>query len=349
MNYSKIIVFYFSGTGNAKTAAGWIVENAKTKNIEAQLVNISEIKGFDSIELPNDALLGFCYPTHGFNAPPLVLKFLTKFPKAKSDVFLLNTRAGMKLYKLFTPGLSGLALLLPAIILKIKGYRIKAFRPLDLPSNWISLHPGLRKNVVDSIFRRCKKIVYFFSERIFAGKRVHRGLFDLPIDLAISPIAMAYYLFGRFALAKTFFATNKCDNCGICIKSCPVNAIEIIDTRNFWTFSCESCMKCMNNCPKQAIQTAHSYTFLIWWLAFSLVPYSVIKLLAKHDLINSSWLSSHFDLLFYSFMIVFGFILVFLGYRLMHFLLRYRFFNILISYSTLTRFRFWRRYNAPQK
>lgn len=348
MSYSRIIVFYFSGTGNAKTAAGWIVDYAKTRKIEAQLVNISETKSLDSIELLDDALVGFCYPTHGFNAPPLVLRFLNRFPKAKSDVFLLNTRAGMKLYKIFTPGLSGIAMLLPALILKLKGYKIKAYRPLDLPSSWISVHPGLRKKVVDSIFGRCKKIVYSFSEKIMAGKRVNRGLFDLPIDLAISPVALVYYLFGRFALAKTFFANSDCDNCGICIKSCPVNAIEIIDTRNFWTFSCESCMKCMNNCPKQAIQTAHSYILLIWWLAFSVVPYSLIKLLAKYDILNASWISSHFDLLFYSFMIVFGFILVFLGYRLMHFLLRYRFFNILISYSTLTRFRFWRRYKAPE-
>lgn len=42
------------------------------------------------------------------------------------------------------PGLSGLALILPALMLRLKGYRIKGLRPLDLPSNWISLHPGLR-------------------------------------------------------------------------------------------------------------------------------------------------------------------------------------------------------------
>ena len=167
-------------------------------------------QNIDIVELYNrkDTLIGFCYPTHGFNAPPIVLKFIRKFNKGTSDIFLLNTRAGMKLFKLFTPGLSGIALLLPALILKLKGYKIRAYRPIDLPSNWISLHPGLRKKVVDSIFNRCKRIVDSFSEKILSRKRVYRGLLDLPIDLAISPIALGYYFYGRFGIAKTFFPLN---------------------------------------------------------------------------------------------------------------------------------------------
>ena len=311
MIYSKVIVFYFSGTGNAKTAAEWIIANARKQDIDTELIDIADNKIFVSNEYGADTLIGFCYPTHGFN-------------------------------------LSGSALFLPALILRIRGYKVKAYRPLDLPSNWISIHPGLRKKVTLSIFKRCKRIIDSFSEKLFSGKRVYRGLLDLPIDIAISPIALGYYFYGRFVIAKTFYASHDCNNCGLCIKNCPVKAIELVDNRPFWTFSCESCMQCMNNCPKRAIETAHSYTFLIWWLAFSFVPYSLIKLLVKYELINVLWINSHFNLLFYLFMTVFGFIIFYFGYRVFHFLLRFRFFNLLITYSSLTKYKFWRRYKAPE-
>ncbi len=348
MLYSKIIVFYFSGTGNARSVAEWIIDKAKTQSIKTQLINIADQNYNITDDLNSKILIGFCYPTHGFNAPPIVLKFIRKFNSGTSDVFLLNTRAGMKLYKLFTPGLSGIALLLPALILKLKGYKIRAYRPIDLPSNWISLHPGLRKKVVDSIFNRCKRIVDSFSEKILSRKRVYRGLLELPIDLAISPIALGYYFYGRFGIAKTFFASYDCNNCGLCIKNCPVNAIELVDNRPFWSFSCESCMQCMNSCPQRAIETAHSYTFLIWWLVFSQLPYLLIKLLAKYDLVNDLWISSHSNLIFYLIITVFGLIVVFFGYRVLHFLLKYRFFNFLITYTSLTKYKFWRRYKAPE-
>lgn len=342
------MVYYFSGTGNAKSAAEWITGYAQLNNIEAQLFNISEINDIITSDLTANTLVGFCYPTHGFNAPPVVLKFLRRFPKAGCDVFLLNTRAGMKLYKLFTPGLSGLALILPAIVLRSKGYRIKAYRPVDLPSNWISVHPGLKRKVVESIFSRCKNLIDKFSEKLLSGRRVNRGLYDLPIDIAITPVAVAYYLYGRFGLAKTFYADNECNNCGRCIKNCPVQAIRLTDRRNYWTFSCENCMKCMNNCPKEAIQTAHSYTLLLWWLIFSPIPFLILKLISKYGLIDSIWLSAHIRLISNIIILAVGLVLVFFGYKILHFLLRYKFFNILITYSSLTKYRFWRRYKAPR-
>lgn len=348
MKYSRILIFYFSGTGNAKSAARWIIDYAKANNIESQLINISEANEIEPSDLSLHTLVGFCYPTHGFNAPPIVLKFLRKFPKARCDVFLLNTRAGMKLYKLFTPGLSGLALILPAIILKLKGYKIRAYRPIDLPSNWISVHPGLKRKVVESIFSRCKSIMDKFSGKLLSGRRVNRGLYDLPIDIAISPIAIAYYIYGRFGLAKTFYASNECNNCDLCIKNCPVQAIKLIDSRYYWTFSCENCMKCMNNCPKEAIQTAHAYTILLWWLVLSPIPFLVLKIISKYGLIDSMWLSAHSRLISYLIILAIGLVFVFFGYKILHFLLRYTFFNILIGYSSLTKYKFWRRYKAPR-
>jgi ferredoxin len=343
MAYSSVKIWYFSGTGNARFAANHICDTAKGLGYAASSHNIININIDNSI-LDKDSLLGFCYPTHGFNAPPVVLKFLITLPKANSRVFLLNTRAGMKLSKIHTAGLGGIALWLPMLILLLKGYKPVGFRPLDMPSNWISLHPGLKAKVVKSIQEHCAKTLESFTKRILNGKPVLNGLLWLPLDLAVAPIALLYYLFGRFALAKTFFASYRCNGCGACTRQCPVKAIVEKDGRPYWTFSCESCMKCMNTCSQRAIEIHHGFTFLLWWAAFSLLPSLFWGLLFRFDVISPEIYSNYYTLLHNAGLILIGFVVIIFGYKLLHWLLRYRFLNRIITYTSLTHYRFWRRY-----
>jgi hypothetical protein len=144
-----LIIYYFTGTGNALAVSNWIAEVSEMRNIPVEIVKITPSLTVKTNSFSKNTIIGFCYPTHGFNAPPVVIDFILRFPKSQNRVFLLNTRAGMKLSKLFTPGLSGLAQLFPALILLLKGYQIIGLQPMDLPSNWISVHPGLRQKVLD--------------------------------------------------------------------------------------------------------------------------------------------------------------------------------------------------------
>jgi ferredoxin len=341
--YKKIFIWYFSGTGNARFAANKIAEDAREAGYKASVYNIAD-KQHDFSQIQDNCLIGFCFPTHGFNAPPIVLKFIRKFPQGKADVFLLNTRAGMKLFRIHTPGIGGLALWLPALMLLIKGYRPIGFRPIDLPSNWIFLHPGLYHNAKQFIQERCNATLTDFTNKILKGKPVLNGFFWFPLDIILIPISLGYYLFGRFALSKTFFASYKCTNCGLCVKNCPVNAIKYVNNRPYWTFNCESCLRCINHCPERAIETAHGYSFLIWWLAFSFVPMIVLKGLLKYQVISTEFYHEHYSLLFNTAVFIFGFILFYFGYLILHQLLRIRILNKLITFTSLTHFKFWKRY-----
>ena len=343
--YNRLLLYYFTGTGNAMATAQWIAQIAGEKNIPVEIKKITPSLSVAPSEIQENTLIGFCYPTHGFNAPPVVIDFVLRFPRVNNNVFLLNTRAGMKLHKWFTPGMSGLAQLFPAAILKTKGCKIIGWQPMDLPSNWISIHPGLRQKVVNSIFQRCENITKQFAEKILSEKKVYKGLISLPIDLIISPVSIGYYFFGRFALAKTFVADSYCTNCKRCVNECPVQAIQMKNGRPFWTRKCESCMHCMNRCPEKAIQTPHLFVLLIWWLAFSAIPVYLVHLLASPE----SFLSTHFSLFVWIFIFITGLPVIFFSYRILHFLMRFRFFNRLISFTSLTKFKFWRRYFAPGK
>lgn len=344
--YDKVYLYYFSGTGNARAAAQWFSEVAIKQGIACELQQVFRDQ---TVKLPESGernlLIGFFYPTHGFNAAPAMLNFIARFRHLSgASVMLVNTRAGMKISKLFVPGLSGLAQLLPALMLRMKGFRIVAMQPLDLPSNWISLHPGVKEKVANSIFDRCEGIIQRFAERILSGKTKYKALLSLPFDLAVVPVSFAYYFFGRYILAKTFISTQQCNSCKICEQQCPVGAIQMIKGRPFWGFSCESCMRCMNNCPEKAIQTAHLYSFFWWYILWVSIPALGLWVAIEnevHQWIKIEWLASNLMMLL---LWLISLPLIALIYRLLHTMGRSKWLDKSVLFTSLTSFSFWRRY-----
>ncbi len=348
--YKKLIIYYFSGTGNARNVSHWISDIAKNHNIPTEITDISKLKSRNEIKIEANSLIGFCCPTHGFNFPPIMFHFLLRFPMSKkNDVFIINTRAGMKAGKFFLPGLSGLAQILSAFVLILKGYGIKGMFPVDLPSNWSSFHPGIKSKIVDSIYKRRKKQTEAFAHKIINNGKNYKGLKTIIIDLLLTPIAFLYYIVGRFILAKSFYASKDCTNCNICVQKCPVQAIKLVDNRPFWTHKCESCMQCMNICSERAIETAHGYVFAIYFFISSYLVVEIYNLLNINPFLDSIfpiWLSDIFE-----FFIDAGLILslYFVFYRIFHFLLRFRFFERLIVFTSLTKWKFWRRHKIVKR
>jgi len=344
--YRVVEIYHFSGTGNCLTATGWIGAKASAYGSKVSLIPIDNgHKPLVASELLT--LTGFCYPAHGFSLSWYMLKFIARFPRARKgrgNVFLLNTRAGMKLYKLFTPGLSGLAFILPLLILRFKGYRVKGILPLDMPSNWISIHPGLRKKVSDSITDWCEGIVSRFADKLLAGRTAIQPIFwvMLPVDILVSPVSICYFVVGRYFLAKTFFASAKCNDCRLCEEKCPVGAIRIVNNRPYWRFRCESCMRCMNICPQKTINTAHLLAFgLIWGV--SLLPFfpNILQWIANLLPMAYTTIPGLFDLTVWTIVCL----PFFWGlYHVFHQITRVKPINRLFTYTSLTFY--WRRYIA---
>jgi Pyruvate/2-oxoacid:ferredoxin oxidoreductase delta subunit len=340
--FKKIYIYYISGTGNARISSEWIADEARKAGHTAAVQKIDRLENIEFPPPSKDNLIGFAFPTHGFNAAPIMIRFIASFPAGLSrEVFLLNTRAGMKLSRLFIQGISGMALILPAFILMLKGYRCIGFRPVDLPSNWIPIHPGLKEKVIKSILERCEKIVRSFTGKILSGKRIYRGLFSLPFDIMLSPIALGYYIAGRFFLSKTFIATDRCNNCGICISECPTGSIRLVNNRPYWSLTCESCMRCLNHCPQKAIETPHGMA-VVFWIVLSAVNTQAILFLAYllHPDMDTLWWS-----ILTKAVAITGMILITTSlYRIMHYALLFKPFRHFAQFTSLTTLPFWRRY-----
>lgn len=338
--YRKVVVYCFSGTGNSGKVAGWLAQVAADNDIGCKVINIARTDRCNIASPEPDALLVFVSPIHGFNYPPIMLNFIRRFPKGKNKVVLMNTRAGMLIGKFITPGLTGIAFYLSALILFLKGFSIKAILPVDMPSNWISVHPGLNDRTVKYLHVKNKDRVDVFARKILQGKSHFKALLEV-YDLLLAPVALAYFLVGRFFLAKTYYASHDCNNCDLCIKACPVKAIVKVDNRPFWTFNCESCMRCMSNCPEKAIETGHGY------IAAFVFVFNLIVLVAFYKYFNAWFFPIENAVLRFILESVLSIAFLGIWYRLIHRLLRVKVVERMTVYTSLTKYKWWgRRYKA---
>jgi len=295
-----------------------------------------------------DALLGILMPTHGFTAPWLMLKSVWRLPRRKgTHAFCVTTRGGLKFGSLFTPGLGGTAVFIVALILAFKGYRLRGGLGLDMPSNWMALHPGLHPDKVEPIVGRGQRTATGFIEKIVGGKVVWltwNNLYDFLFGVLLIPVSFAYLCVGRVLLAKLFFANNKCNSCGICVSSCPIGAVKLKGSkeRPFWAYNCESCMRCMAYCPTKAVEVSHAYAALLIWAAT--YPVAVCGM----DYVASSWPSlAVIDCYPVRKIISWAVWLtvIIVSYYLFHFLQSFRPLNALFRFTTFTAL--YRRYHEP--
>jgi ferredoxin len=326
--YESLNIYYFSGTGNALSAAKWIWQKGQESVINSTMHSIEEERQINTEPAEGRSLNVFAYPTHGFIGPWIMLKFLVRFPRIKNgDAVFLNTRGGFKLGRFYIPGVSGLALWFPCILFLLRGFRVRGMLPLDMPHSWISFFPPNSKTASEAIAKRCRGIVEKLCDRVFSGRRYIRYtvLTHFWIDVLVAPIVPLYLLMGRFVLAKTLFASSECNNCSICRDACPVNAIVIRNERPYWMYNCESCMRCMNICPRRAVQSWVTRILLIGYILFILVT---TRLNFSENL---------------AFILVSAAIFPF--YWIYIRIVRFRFLNLFFTNTSLTKY--WKRYLAP--
>lgn len=340
--YDRFLIYFLSGTGNTMVAASWMKDFAEKQSLKTDVISIDRIRQPEVSPIEGKTLIAFCFPTHGFGVPWLMLKFIWRFPSMKNtNVVIANSRAGSKFLKWNMPGVSGLAQWIPALIFLLKGFRIKGLLPLDLPSNWISIHPGYGRKAIDFLFLNNKRRVSKAMDKILRQRfYIHPlVLIFLPVDLALAPVMMGYQMYGRFLFAKLFFATSKCNSCGLCVENCPANAIRMYGSRPYWTLNCESCMRCISYCPEKAIQVSH-LTAAIVIMALLSIPFYLLTIGFIYDLSGRLIYTADF-------FIQWGLKLLYFTafYWAFYIFMKLKWFDKLIEYTSFTRF--WRGYQVP--
>jgi Pyruvate/2-oxoacid:ferredoxin oxidoreductase delta subunit len=347
MNYRGATVYFYTGTRNSYRVAVWM---AAALADEEATITLRPIEAADLAEEIGDsapAILVLVMPTHGFTTPWAMLHFLFGLPRRRgTDAVVVATRAGMRMGSLYTPGFEGTATLLVAIVLALKGYRIRGTAGIDMPSNWIALHPGLAPKTVSGIVNRARERTARFMSVIVSGKRRFANWPASLLGLLVLPISAAYLFIGRLFLAKLFFASDHCTGCGLCAEHCPNAAIEMRgsgkDARPYWTFHCESCMRCIGYCPPRAVEASHFLAIGTYLLAGTIPAAAALAWLAVRVPFLGflshvpGWILGSAKAL----------VVLALIYPLFHRLLRIRGVNWFFTHATLTHY--YRRYHEPE-
>ncbi|MDR0872702.1 MAG: EFR1 family ferrodoxin [Prevotellaceae bacterium] len=336
----NLTIYYFSGTGNAWQIALWFSEYAKEKDIDCQMIDIVHCSGV-ARNASMENLICFVSPVHGFNYPKIMLDFIRRFPKGKNQVILMNTRGGLRIGRWVSAhcGVSGAAFFVSALILKLKGYKITGMLPFDMPSNWFLINPAYSQKSVQIIFDKNKRRVKLHAEKIFAGKPNFYALRDIVQDTLTAVVSPLYLFAGRFFLSKQFFASSNCNHCGKCEENCPVKAIRNIGGKPYWTARCESCMKCMADCPQNAVETAHGLLLALIVICPPLIAFFSDFL--PHIFENKTL---HF---IYENVVIFT--MLYFLYFLQHILLKNRYLSRIITFFSLTHYKWWGKRNPKIK
>jgi Pyruvate/2-oxoacid:ferredoxin oxidoreductase delta subunit len=340
-----VTLYFYTGTGNSYRVATWMADAARRAGADVTLRPIGAADPDAEIDEAAGTLLGLVTPTHGFTTPAAMLRFARRLPRRRGvPAVVVATRAGMRVGSRYTPGFEGTAPLLVALILRRKGYRVRGTAGIDMPSNWLAVHPGLDPDAVAGILRRAQGRTTRFGDAILAGEVRFEGWPVALLGVLMLPLSLAYLVAGRLFLSKLLFASNRCTGCGLCAEGCPNGAIEMRGRerrRPYWTLRCESCMRCMAYCPTEAVEANHLWIVMVGLLAGALPVVALLRGLVTHvpalaplERVPGWTVKSALAL---------GLALV--AYPVLHQLLGIRWVNALFTHATPTHY--YRRYHEP--
>ena len=345
---SVLRLVFMSGTGNTFRVTQWLLTAAHQRGLAAGAVDIEAARRAEFAPPAAGELLGVLMPTHAFTAPWPAIRFALRAPRGRgTPAFVVATRAGTKFGRVNFPGFEGTACYLIALLLALKGWRVRGVLGLDMPSNWIAAHPGLNAACVADIVAKARpKAERFLGDVLDGRARFSAGsLVCLALGLLVAQVSLAYLLLGRFVLARLFFANNRCTGCGLCARSCPFGVLSMRGGRRprpYWTYACESCMRCMGFCPERAIEAGHAWAVLLYFIVTLPFAWWLLNAGTRAALWPAPAAGSR--LVFWT-QYPLTLLALALAYAGFWRLVRVRWINALFATTTFTRR--WRRYHEP--
>jgi len=240
------MVFYFSGTGNSYWVAKQVGKafNEQPTSIANELDQVTNLYQYS---LRDDEKIFFVFPVHSWGPAVLVLQFIEKLHFdnytsqdvfsicvcgdncGKTDVIMQETLAKRNIS--LTQSFS---IQMPNNYILMKSFGVDT---PEAEKEKLANAPILIGEILLNINTKSKVPIYVAGKHSFVKSRI------------------VYPLFRRYALGRnSFFATDDCTSCGLCVKVCPTNTIFLTDKKPVWSNNCVQCCACINRCPAEAIQ-----------------------------------------------------------------------------------------------
>lgn len=250
----KVLVLYFSGTGNTAYVGKYIADSLMR---ECSEIYAASIEAIDKVIIAEYDHLIFGFPVYACDMPLFVQKYLEDLPLTMNkSVFLYCTKA----FK------SGAALLHAQKILEKNGYRTMAFADISMPGSdglaFIKKESSMVQKIQKRDFQNLPEANLMVEKLMKVQKSLELGE-DISGYMAVPKIGTGKKIAGQIlmktyplfenSLKKKFWANDSCIKCKKCEKICPSHNIKVKEQVKFGD-KCYLCMRCIHQCPVEAIQ-----------------------------------------------------------------------------------------------
>lgn len=246
---------YYSATGNTRRAIEKMAEVARASGWTAELVPVfAKDVNLDLGKTDSALVLGFS--VLGFSAARSLRRKLERAPGGGGRRVHLLAVCGSELRgERLSPGWPGQALEQVEAILKRRGYEVASSAFVSYPANWTQFNAPFEGPQAEKLLAEGDREAEAYAASILAGRA---GLYRCGFGHRLwnVPVARLFSLIGRPFLGKIYACGTDCNNCGLCARSCPAQAIVLDAQGPRWTISCDACNRCINACPKRAIQAS---------------------------------------------------------------------------------------------
>jgi len=223
-------VFYFTATGNSLEVA---------KFLGGECISIPKVmKGNDRYF--EDEVIGFVFPCYVSNMPTLVENFMKEAEFKADYIFAIMTYGNMHL------GARGFTVDLG------QKYHIKIdysnhIKMVDTSLKYYDMEKQIEDLPKKDVAGQLNKLKQDIENRLHYKGR------DNIITKNISKLGYRAYRKEIGDCDRLFTVEDHCTKCGVCVKVCPVDNIDLKDTVAF-KGNCIRCYACTQNCPVNAIR-----------------------------------------------------------------------------------------------
>ncbi len=269
----SLLIHYFSGTGNTERAVKIIAERLEEKKYGVTLQEVQTNIMFNDCEAD---LHVFAFPVYAMSVPNIMLEYLNKAytdKPAKAAVLAIHGEINKEKS---IPGHPGFSPMQAQKILEEKGFEVFLTDAFGYAVSMTQMMNVPDQETIKYLNELGDEKLGVFIKHL-EEETVSYYHCD-PVLKAISfPFGKGYMWFGRRILSQFFIADGNCNQCHLCVKSCPAQAISFYKIKPKWSMSCEGCQRCINLCPQCAIQASIPRLVIIGGL--TLLPFH--KYMAK--------------------------------------------------------------------
>ncbi len=280
----KAVIHYFTGTGNTAHATDVLAGELNKNGYETLLIEVH--KDTKPVDIQFDLNI-IIFPVYALAAPHVMIGYLKKLPKGKGAKTAVIANFGMiNLKGGANTGYESQAPEQAARILRRRGYDVFLTGRAGYPENITIIASSISREDIDSITIAGDKEIRAIAGKIINGEIsiVRYNVLDLTLGWLFGFLLMH---FGRWQIGKMYSADRDCNSCGICVQSCPAEAIRLFNKKPRWNYNCEACLRCYNICPKTAIQISIIRIAVVLALTIGLIPLVVVNINSALNLIAS--------------------------------------------------------------